>query len=292
MRVLLMPHLLYLSLTPIIPVKTVTFFCLHYYVATMIMSFCKKGLHSFLGLANFVDSSPPPTSRGDHPPPSASAVGLSTATADWLRGPNVVESTAVHSPPPPPKKDEIGGSGLVNGLMFCTESLGFESSDDLVAEVLPARPVKKLVERTRWRDEMEKRREKKFPPPISSLNHRGERSFFLRPVRTEGRLELAEVRIDRAEILRASREDGRLRLHFIVNEEDDENEEQETMEEVREKHEEEHEGQNEVGEWKIAVSNNEGFVRCHEVVNHHNLLHSHHHHNLQDVWRQPCVPTR
>ncbi|KAK4748848.1 hypothetical protein SAY87_015434 [Trapa incisa] len=245
----------------------------------MIVSFCKKGLHSFLGLANFVDSPPLPTCD---PRPNASAVGLSTATADWPRWPNVVESTAVHSPPPPPKKDKIRGSdsGIVDGLMSCTESLGFESSDDLVSEFLPARHVKMSVKRTRWRDEIAKRREKKYPPPISSLDHKGQRSFFLRPVRTEGRLKLAEVRIDRPEILWASREDGRLRLHLIVNEEVTDIEEHTKMEEIGEKHEEEQEGQHEIGEWKIAVSSGDGFVRCH------------HPHNFQDVWRQPCVPTR
>lgn len=221
----------------------------------------------------------------------------------------MVESTAVYSPPPQAKKDpggsglvdEIGG-GVVHGLMSCTESLGSESSDDLRAdEWYPARPAKP-VERTRRREESERRREKKFPPPISSLNHKGQRSFFLRPVRTEGRLELAEVRIDRPEILRASREDGRLRLDLIVDEdtetEEQEEQQQETIHEEGEKHEEMQEDEgcvgerfrdehHEGGEWKIAV-NSEGFARCHEVVNHH----GHHHNSLYDVWRQPCVPTR
>lgn len=220
----------------------------------------------------------------------------------------MAESTAVYSPLPQTKKDpdgfgfvdEIAG-GVVDGLTSCTESLGFESSGDLWAdEWYPARPAKP-VERTRWREESERRREKKFPPPISSLNHKGQRSFFLRSVRTEGRLELTEVRIDRPEILRASREEGRLRLDLIVDEdmeieEQEHEKEEQTFEGGGREHDEVQEDQDcldeglqeerqEVGEWKIAMSS-EGFGRCHEAVNHH------HHHNLQHVWRQPCVPTR
>ncbi|KAK4746163.1 hypothetical protein SAY87_012475 [Trapa incisa] len=226
-----------------------------------------------------------------------------------LQVPNMVESNAVYSHPSPTRKepsgfglmDDIGG-GVVDGLMSCTESLGFESSGDLWSDQwYPDRPAKP-VERTRWREESERRREKKFPPPISSLNHKGQRSFFLRPVRTEGRLELTEVRIDRpSEILRASREDGRLKLDLIVDEDMEvEEQEQEKEEEAIEGGDGENEddleeGQtpeerHEVGEWMIAMSS-EGFGRCHEAVNHrHN--HHHHRHNLQDVWRQPCVPTR
>ncbi|KAK4771599.1 hypothetical protein SAY87_032131 [Trapa incisa] len=218
---------------------------------------------------------------------------------------NMVESNSIHSSMPPTRKepsgfdfmDEIGG-GIVDGLMSCTESLGFESSGDLWADGwYPAGPAKPL-ERTRWREESERRRERKFPPPISSLNHKGQRSFFLRPVRTEGRLELTEVRIDRTEILHASREDGRLRLDLIVEEdmeveEQEQDKEEETMEEG-DGEEEDYLGEGlppeehhlEVGEWRIATSS-EGSMRCHEAVNHDRS-----HHNLQHMWQQPCVRTR
>lgn len=199
-------------------------------------------------------------------------------------------------------RDEIGGR-VVDGLMSCTESLGFESSDDLSSdEWFPARPAKP-VERTRWREERERRRENKFPPPISSLNHKGQRSFFLRPRRTDGRLELTEVRIHRPEILRVSREDGRLRLDLIVDEDmeiEEQEKEQEMLGEGGE-HEEVQEDQDfiserfqeeyqEIGDWKIAA-NTDGYVRCHEAVNHRRHRH-HPHHNLHPVWRQTCVPTR
>ncbi|OWM85395.1 hypothetical protein CDL15_Pgr019019 [Punica granatum] len=274
----------------------------------MITSLCKKGLHSFLGFTNLVDSPPPPVLHPSLPAASkghalASGIGLTTATGEFPRGPNVVESTALCSPPPLAKEDpslssfvdEVGGGVVVDGLMSCTESLGFESSDDIWAdEWYPAWPAKPVERTTRLREASE-RREKKFPPPISSLNHKGQRSFFFRPVRTEGRLELAEVRIDCPEILRASREDGRLRLDLIV-EEDMETEEQEKEQEETIEEEVEGEKQEEVQEDQDRVVElfQEGIRigRCHDVVNHHSRCHHHHHHNhsLGGGWRKSHVP--
>ncbi|VVA93975.1 unnamed protein product [Arabis nemorensis] len=121
----------------------------------------------------------------------------------------------------------LGFSEKANGLMLCTEYLGFESSDMKMsdnevenkmtfhAEVDTERVVTK---RRKTKENMVapvQERKREFPPPLSSLNSRGQRSFYLRPVRKDGRLELTQVMIDRPEIFRASREDGRLRLHLI-----------------------------------------------------------------------------
>ncbi|XP_030466957.1 uncharacterized protein LOC115685940 [Syzygium oleosum] len=237
----------------------------------MILSFCKKGLHSFLGLTYFIDShtandaavacpatkTSPPASADDTTNDLARRVGLTTATGDMRRQLNVLESSALKSLPVA-KKDQdrnnnmgmfLDGVGeVVDGLMSCTESLGFESSDErrvddhMMMEDIESMSNKNCddewhhVGRTRWREESERRREKKFPPPLSSLNHKGQPSFFLRPVRRDGRLELTGVRIDRPKILRSSRQDGRLRLEFIRDEE-----EEEEQEEVREELEDEKE---------------------------------------------------
>ncbi|KAI4343234.1 hypothetical protein MLD38_027762 [Melastoma candidum] len=120
----------------------------------------------------------------------------------------------------------------------CAESLGFESSDERrVDEVV--RDLGKdggdrggggggedldvrscVLSRAKMREgSSEKVRDRKFPPPIKSLNDRGQPSFFLRALRRDGRLELEEVRIDRPEILRSSRADGRLRLEFVEEKE-------------------------------------------------------------------------
>ncbi|KAF8018054.1 hypothetical protein BT93_H3071 [Corymbia citriodora subsp. variegata] len=242
----------------------------------MIMSFCKKGLYSFLGLTYFLDSNTAavgvacPTTTSSSPAAAAvnlaRGAGLTTAIGDMCRQPNVLESSAVKSLlAASAKKGPDGNSNMgmflddvgevVDGLMSCTESLGFESSDERrVDDHLMMEDIESMnnkngddeghhVGRTRWREESERRREKKFPPPLSSFNHKGQPSFFLRPVRRNGRLELTEVRIDRPEILRSSRQDGRLRLEFIRKEEEEEeleeleDEEEQIIEEEEEEEE-------------------------------------------------------
>lgn len=130
----------------------------------------------------------------------------------------------------------------MDGLTSCTESLGFESSDERQPEGsgggggeeeeeeeacpsrAPARPEKA------WKvastaEETTKRSERTYPPPLTSMRRDGQRSFILRPVRRDGRLELTEVRIGRPpEILQASREGGRLRLRLIVRDQQEEEE--------------------------------------------------------------------
>ena len=305
----------------------------------IMMSFCRKSVHFLLSLtATTVDTA----AAADHhhhnlnPPWKCQALGLVTATNDMIRcrSPNVLESSslnnkstssspavATNSQPPPPalEKKDPGGIGFIDdigggidGLMSCTESLGFESSDERRAdddeeELCLVSEVRPWTKKEKWRKRTSSASTglKRFPPPLSSLNRNGQPSFFLRPVRKDGRLELTEVRIHRLEILRAYRGDGRLRLHFILDDEDEDEdgniieEEEEKVEEsvVREEEEkveesvvrEDEEERNVNGdEWEIPVSSaGEGLRRCHEVVNHHD----HHHHHLQ-VWRQHCVTTR
>ncbi|KAL5768443.1 hypothetical protein ACOSP7_014991 [Xanthoceras sorbifolium] len=316
------------------------------------MSFCRKSVHSFLGLTNLNCNNYSPTATTAAPPGSPCRHGLGLITDDNGGSPtHVIESSALKLLPPPspavkgggvflPKKDpggigfidEVGGG--VDGLMSCTESLGFESSDERTVDDLIDQLGNTRVEsltstttssREKWRKVGERRREmKKFPPPLSSFNHHGQPSFFLRPVRKDGRLELTEVRIDRPEILRAYREDGRLRLHLIRDDDDefikeeeqnynqeiqqqqqnnqDQEEEKEEEEEIEEKLMEEeniHEEET-VGEWKFPVTG-EGFRRCNEPMvahdchdYHHHRRHHHnmsHHHNLH-VWGQHYVTTR
>ena len=217
--------------------------------------------------------------------------------------------------------DDIGGE--VDGLMSCTESLGFESSDERRVD----NRVEEEINSKNHNDEngnsddsnykvnddcVRRRREswrkvRSFPPPLTSLNRNGEPSFFLRPVRKDGRLELTEVRIHRQQILHASRHDGRLTLHLIpdhsiLEEDDDEEEEDEEEEEEEVEQEEEEEAQEQVeeevvmveeeeeeeeeegigyekeeeervGEWRFGSDYEGGLRRCHEMVNHHHHLH-------------------
>ncbi|KAF9681633.1 hypothetical protein SADUNF_Sadunf05G0022200 [Salix dunnii] len=128
-----------------------------------------------------------------------------------------------------------------------------------------------------------------------------ESSDEIRPVRKDGRLELTEVRIDRHEVLRASRQDGRLQLHFVEDEEStavekeyEQPEQEEYLEEEKgEKEEEElvvvlkeNNEEESVGGLGFRV-NGEGLrIRCH----HNDYRRRHHHHS--NPWNQHCVSTR
>ncbi|XP_022150799.1 uncharacterized protein LOC111018860 [Momordica charantia] len=223
------------------------------------MSFCRKSVHSFLA---FADTLSPFKSHPDDDHDISFSV----------------------SPPPSPQRRDPGGVGFVDhndggvdGLMYCTESLGFESSDqrrldenEMITEadngggggVRARRRV--LVERS-------------FPPLLSSLNQHGHPNFYLRPVRKDGRLELTEVRIQRPEILRASRGDGRLRLHLIMDKQQEDDQEEDIIDEDDEE-EEDDEGFVEEGTGE--------FRRCVEAVDGRRR-----HQHLDDVWRHHCVTT-
>ncbi|EOA35549.1 hypothetical protein CARUB_v10020764mg [Capsella rubella] len=117
------------------------------------------------------------------------------------------------------------GHDEVNRLMLCTEYLGFESYDMRMSENEVEDKMKCCPEVENERVETKRRKmeenvvaregKREFPPPLSTLNGLGQRSFYLRPVRKDGRLELTQVMIDRPEIFHASRENGRLRLHLV-----------------------------------------------------------------------------
>lgn len=203
--------------------------------------------------------------------------------------------------------DDVGGN-YVDGLMSCTESLGFESSDErravedrIIHESLN-RIDEELCSRKAKKEEVKIKKEVKFPPPLSSLGQDGRPTFFLRPVRGDGRLMLTEVKIVRPEILRASRQDGRLKLHLVQDFEDeteeddvDDDEEEIQMQDneayIQEEEEtkenltnEELVGENEEG-WQFSGTTTsgggDGLRRCHEQVSHH-----------QHVWRQHCLTIR
>jgi len=150
-----------------------------------------------------------------------------------------------------------------------------------------------------------------FPPPISSLNGLGQPKFIFVPIRENGRMQLKKIRIRRPKILHATREDGRLRLFLVRddNAEDDieemeEEEKQELVDDdddgVKEEKEEQfivesikeyEEGKEEVQETSIYDPKDiciEGlqlpshsFMKYYEILNHfehhHNAFGSHHH---------------
>ncbi|KAJ8772049.1 hypothetical protein K2173_027226 [Erythroxylum novogranatense] len=293
----------------------------------MMMSFCKKSVNSFLGLASPIVIMDGHDSNNHGEPssvcsaiPGGGGIGLMTVTEDTHKTPDVLESATVNKNKVDPGGigfiDDIGGG--VDGLMSCTESLGFERRGDDEIKLCSRETIFSTTKKVaQWRKDGGNggrlREVKKFPPPLSSLNRNGQPSFFLRPARKDGRLELTEVRIDRPDILRASREHGRLRLQLIrdqnfdniVNDDDEEEEvveprvgdnqeleqEQETLKLNEEQQQEEETNTSEKirgGEeekWMLPVLNGECIRWCHDLATHHQ-------HDL-NVWRsQHCVTTR
>ncbi|PSS19631.1 Protein FAF-like [Actinidia chinensis var. chinensis] len=275
---------------------------------TIMLNFCMKSVRSLLGFVNSTNHENLITPHHSRNIPSP-ATGLASATSsdNTRKSANVVESAAIKPTPStteaaaakhPPfaaarRKDpggigfldEVGGS--VDGLTSCTESLGFESSDErLTGGETSSRTTSKKRRRV---VEYKADEAKTFPPPLSSLSRNGKLTFFLLPVRRDGRLELTEVKIDRQEVLRASREDGRLRLSLItdVDVEDQEETEDTTTVMEEDEREEDREEEEEIGEkWVFTVANGdeEGFRQCHEMANHH--------HHILPAWSQHCVTIR
>lgn len=244
------------------------------FVVPSVITMFKKNIHSLFNL-NLNLNLNPTTTTTTQSDSVVSGLALVTATPD-NNLPNVLESATLNSKPSItencPDQPSIGFvAGDVDGLMSCTESLGFESSDEW--RVNDDRMVNSDDENDEiWRKKMMMKKaesrgnlKRSFPPPLPSLNRNGKPSFYLRPVRKNGRLELTEVRIHRPDILHAKRHDGRLTLHLIPDsdEEEDEEEEEQEQEHVEEEEEEENRG--------IPM-----LRRCHEMVNQQHLHGNHH----------------
>ncbi|KAM7472758.1 hypothetical protein LguiA_010941 [Lonicera macranthoides] len=274
------------------------------------MSLCKNSVHSFLGFSNSKDnlSSSEYLSHRNHHHPAAGGLTFFSVFEDVERPVNVLESATIkkHILESTPKRhpgsigflDEVGGS--VDGLMSCTEGLGFESSDerrvdDQILNTLPSPLSSKTKKTVPFKKEA-----KKFPPPLSSLNNNGQPKFILRPVRKEGRLELTEVKIHQPDVLHASRQDGRLRLHFVFDKDEEaenqiEEEKQVTIQEdakefqenvEEEKLEEERVEEEEGLKIPVMGRGGDGFRRHHELVASHHCRHRRYH---DYVWSQRCV---
>ncbi|MQL76247.1 hypothetical protein Taro_008641 [Colocasia esculenta] len=124
-------------------------------------------------------------------------------------------------------------------LQLCTESLGFESCCDGlmgVEEERAEQEIRRRIEEANMRspdgkqgDEAAQRKatparsrteKKEFPPPLTWMSggDGGRFRSFLKAVRKDGRFLLQEVRVERPEVFRASRQCGRLRLELVKRE--------------------------------------------------------------------------
>ncbi|KAL5984004.1 hypothetical protein ACLOJK_018106 [Asimina triloba] len=205
-------------------------------------------------------------------------LGLLVA-ADFQKPPNVLTSPAVKPAEKPP--DVADSSALpdgCDGLRCCTESLGFESSDEIGAG---EKPTVELARSISWRERKKaaaaRTKEPKFPPPLPSLNRNGQRSSYMRAVRKDGRILITEVRMaERQETLRACREDGRLRLDLIRPRKEAEKDEDEEDGEGKEEEKEET-----VRQRPFPLTRSDGFRRCHEMRSRQQL----------HFWSARCVAT-
>ncbi|KAG1369704.1 protein FANTASTIC FOUR 3 [Cocos nucifera] len=143
---------------------------------------------------------------------------------------------------------------------LCTEGLGSESSDDVDDLVKEGGGdwsdlgKEKGTERQSQHDgvnggysrslsQVRSRSGGGFPPPITSIGKSGKPWISFKSYREDGRFVLREIRIPTYEFLKASREDGRLKLHIVHPEEaiseGEEEEEEEEQEQEEEQEEEE-----------------------------------------------------
>ncbi|KAJ4751423.1 FANTASTIC four-like protein (DUF3049) [Rhynchospora pubera] len=157
-----------------------------------------------------------------------------------------------------------------DSLQLCTEGLGSESSDDVDDMANGESDDQELYAQFKEKMDSEKvelistnnyhnghrlrdKNEKGFPPPISSIGRSGKPWVCFKASREEGRFVLREIRIPNQELLRASRQDGRLKLRFVCHDEDiiegEEQEEEDEGEEV-----EEDEGIKEEAEMELVSS--------------------------------------
>ncbi|KAJ0969135.1 hypothetical protein J5N97_022012 [Dioscorea zingiberensis] len=128
-------------------------------------------------------------------------------------------------PPPGVAKNQH----TFESLQLCTEGLGFESladveedfmndfSDHWACGGLKERRSPAFSSRS---SSFKASGGRGFPPPISTLGRSGKPLVYFKSYRDDGRFILREVRIPTYEFLHASREDGRLKLHFIHPNED------------------------------------------------------------------------
>lgn len=110
-------------------------------------------------------------------------------------------------------------------LQLCTEGLGFESSDnsdDLETQDYWHKAPNKVSLNNPPCGEVRRPKVRRgpFPPPISCIGKSGKPWVYFKSYKNDGRFVLKEIMIPSQECLHASREDGRLKLHFVHKEDD------------------------------------------------------------------------
>ncbi|XP_057484647.1 protein FANTASTIC FOUR 4 [Actinidia eriantha] len=173
----------------------------------------------------------------DQPPPPPSTLPLSSSSSEGsTKKPSSDYFTSIH------KNSNSLSSMNSESLQLCTESLGFESSDDiedLKTEMnngwksqLERISIRKSTTSENLTGELRRPRTSTgggFPPPISCIGESGKPWVCFKSYRQDGRFVLKEIRVPTREFLHARRENGCLKLQFfqpedeILEEEEEEN---------------------------------------------------------------------
>ncbi|KAG9156030.1 hypothetical protein Leryth_012099 [Lithospermum erythrorhizon] len=151
------------------------------------------------------------------------------------------------------------------GLSHCTEGLGFESSDE-VEELgnenisLDSRYPRedKQGEYMHFDHKRSRVNRGTFPPPISCIGSNGKPFINFKSCRENGRFVLSEVRIPQQEFLRASRENGRLKLQLVHSDDEMDYDEDFDLNDIQEVDEDIKEDD--------SVNEEEGEKEFHEII--------------------------
>ncbi|KAL1833423.1 hypothetical protein ACET3Z_003074 [Daucus carota] len=192
------------------------------------ISFCKKSFSTLFNIASTALTPPQEDSSTNHHPVASLPVTKRDTDLDSIassgeipKHDSVTDSSSFINIPVKSDQIETGltlNSCDIDKLASCTESLGFEShnesSQDSVFE--DTHKSRANVKFTKFDKETKKIKNKSFPPPLSTFDDKGKPTFFLHPVRNNGRLKLIKVNINTPDqSLGASRDNGRLRLHLL-----------------------------------------------------------------------------
>ncbi|XP_039122084.1 protein FANTASTIC FOUR 4-like, partial [Dioscorea cayenensis subsp. rotundata] len=147
--------------------------------------------------------------------PFETSIGSMTELMPSSYGENNGKKPALDPPPGLPKHKHQFST---DSLQLCTEGLGSESFD---CWMMVEKEGKMMDRQSRCYLEVKARSNgKRFLSPISTLGKSGKPWMYFKSYRNDGRFVLREMRIPTQELFHASREDGRLKLQLVHQEDE------------------------------------------------------------------------
>lgn len=155
--------------------------------------------------------------------PLETSIGSMTELMPSSYGENNGKKPALDPPPGLPKHKHQFST---DSLQLCTEGLGSESFDGVQDSMKGSNDDDwsgswMMDRQSRCYLEVKARSNgKRFLPPISTLGKSGKPWMYFKSYRNDGRFVLREMRIPTQELFHASREDGRLKLQLVHQEDE------------------------------------------------------------------------